>query len=222
MNTIHHSKIDRAAWAARWPNFPPDEIACRGTGLVPTMDNAAFCAAMDRLQALRKIIGAPLMMNSAYRSPSHNKAVGGAKNSLHMQGIAFDVRMDNHDPGRFIGAAREAGFAGIGTYPRQGFVHIDTGRTRTWGDPFAARATRFAPEAPRHTAAQDAAPAVSTVAATGGIVAALTPLEPALREVAPFLPHAWQSWAIGAAVVIGLAVTLWRVMRRHDPREDQA
>jgi hypothetical protein len=220
METIHHSKIDRGVWAARWPNFPPEEIACRGTGLVPTMDNDDFCAAMDRLQTLRKLLGAPVMMNSAYRSPSHNMAVGGAKNSLHMQGIAFDVRMDNHDPHDFIKDAQAAGFGGIGTYPRQGFVHVDTGSPRTWGDPFPARETRFAPEAPRHTAAQDAAPAVSTVAATGGVVAALTPLEPALREVAPFLPPAWQSWAIGAAVVIGLAVTLWRVLHRHDPRED--
>jgi hypothetical protein len=163
-----------------------------------------------------------MILNSAFRSPAHNKAVGGAKNSLHMQGIAFDVQMVNHDPARFIGSAREAGFAGIGTYPRQGFVHIDTGPARTWGDPFPKRATRFAPEAPRHTVAQDAAPAVSTVAATGGIVAVLSPLEPALREVAPFLPPAWQAWAIGGAAAIGLALTLWRVLHRHDPREDQA
>lgn len=221
MKTIHHTKVDRAAWAARWPNFPPEEIACRGTGLVPTLDNAAFCAAMDKLQRLRKILGAPMMLNSAYRSPSHNKAQKGAKNSLHMQGIAFDVSMINHDPHDFAKDAQAAGFGGIGTYPRKGFIHIDTGPVRFWGDPFPARSTRFAPEAPRHTAAQDAAPAVSTVAATGGVVAVLTPLEPALREVAPVLPPAWQAWAIGAAAAIGLAVTVWRILHRHDPREDQ-
>jgi zinc D-Ala-D-Ala carboxypeptidase len=77
------------------------------------------------LQSLRNRLGRPIIITSAYRSPAHNARVGGAPRSRHLQGIAFDVRMDNHDPEAFIAQARAVGFHGIGTYPRQNFVHID-------------------------------------------------------------------------------------------------
>ena len=55
-------------------------------------------AALDKLQALRGALGKPLIVRSAYRSPEHNRAVGGAKRSKHMEGTAFDIAMANHDP----------------------------------------------------------------------------------------------------------------------------
>ncbi len=88
-----------------------------------------------------------MIINSAYRSPEHNRRVGGAKASQHLEGKAFDVSMANHDPVEFMAAARKAGLRGIGTYPRSNFVHIDIGPARTWGDPFPARASRFAADA---------------------------------------------------------------------------
>ncbi|WP_372521356.1 D-Ala-D-Ala carboxypeptidase family metallohydrolase [Pararhodobacter marinus] len=57
--------------------------------------------AMDKLQALRDRLGKPLIVRSAYRSPEHNRAVGGAPGSKHMQGTAFDIAMSNHDPTAF-------------------------------------------------------------------------------------------------------------------------
>jgi hypothetical protein len=101
---------------------------------------------MDKLQALREALGVPLLITSAYRSPEHNRKVGGAKNSLHMKGVAFDVRMENQDPYAFEMAAREVGFRGIGYYPKQGFMHVDLGPERTWGTPFPRSATRLVPE----------------------------------------------------------------------------
>ena len=80
-----------AAW--RWPNFSPAEIACRGTGRLLLND-----AALDKLQALRDRLGKPLIVRSAYRSPEHNRAVGGAKASKHLEGVAVDIAMANHDP----------------------------------------------------------------------------------------------------------------------------
>ncbi len=56
---------------------------------------------MDKLQALRDRLGKPLIVRSAYRSPEHNRAVGGAPGSKHMQGTAFDIAMSNHDPTAF-------------------------------------------------------------------------------------------------------------------------
>ena len=44
----------------------------------------------------------PLSVRSAYRSPEHNRAVGGATRSKHMEGAAFDIAMANHDPVAFL------------------------------------------------------------------------------------------------------------------------
>ena len=62
----------------RWPSFSPREIACKGTGSVLINEDA-----LDKLQALRNRLGKPLVLTSAYRSPEHNRAVGGAKASKH-------------------------------------------------------------------------------------------------------------------------------------------
>ena len=63
-----------------------------------------------------------LIIRSAYRSPEHNRTVGGAMASKHMAGIAFDIAMANHDQDTIEAAARAVGFGGFGFYPRSGFV----------------------------------------------------------------------------------------------------
>jgi len=68
-------------------------------------------------------------------SPEHNHAAGGATRSKHMDGTAFDIAMANHDSVAFEAAAREAGF--LGFYPRSGFMHVDLGPARQWGERFA-------------------------------------------------------------------------------------
>jgi uncharacterized protein YcbK (DUF882 family) len=57
-----------------------------------------LCTALDRLQALRDDLAKPFNVCSVYRSPEHNRAVRGAKRSKHMEGIASDIVMSNHDP----------------------------------------------------------------------------------------------------------------------------
>ena len=69
--------------------------------------------------------------------------MGGAPASKHMLGTAFDIAMSNHDPVAFEAAARDVGFLGFGYYPRSGFMHIDLGPARSWGEPFPVRATPF-------------------------------------------------------------------------------
>ena len=173
----------------RWPSFSPQEIACRGTGKLMVVPDA-----LDKLQALRDLVGKPMIVNSGYRSPEHNRAVGGAKNSMHMKGIAFDVRMDNHNPAEYIAAARSVGFTAIGTYPRQNFVHVDArGSAASWGKPFPKRAATpdFVAETPReaNTVAGDGEArgvlvgAGGAVAASGGVLSAVGKLDPTVQAL---------------------------------------
>jgi uncharacterized protein YcbK (DUF882 family) len=57
---------------------------------------------------------------------------GVAKHSLHMEGLAIDIRV----PGRDLADVRRAAIAlssgGVGYYPTSNFVHVDVGRVRTW------------------------------------------------------------------------------------------
>lgn len=74
---------------------------------------------------------------SGYRSPATNAALsvqnhGVAKNSLHMQGKAIDIRL----PGVPLRVLRRAAMSmhagGVGYYPKSNFIHIDTGNVRYW------------------------------------------------------------------------------------------
>lgn len=197
-----------------WPNFSPQELACRGTGSLTINTDA-----LNRLQSLRKSLGVPLIVTSGYRSPEHNKRVGGAQNSMHLRGQAFDISMNSMDPEWFIREARAAGFGGIGTYPRQGFVHIDTGAVREWGDPFPARATRFAPEpAPR--------PVLDTgtgkAAARGLVAVAAATLAENASGLADLVQHPVMSvaasavpWLAGAVAVLAVAGLVLAMVRKR-------
>ncbi len=100
-----------------WQSFSPAEIACRCTGKLLIHEPA-----LGKLQALRDRLGKPLIVLSAYRSPEHNRAVGGAIRLKHLDGAAFDIAIANHDPVVFEAAAREVGFLGFGFYPGSGFM----------------------------------------------------------------------------------------------------
>ena len=158
-----------------------------------------------------------MIVNSGYRSPEHNKRVGGAPKSMHLEGRAFDISMANHDPAEFIKAAKAAGFTCFGTYPRSGFVHIDTGPVRSWGEPFPTRASRFAPDtapAPDRLAEDKAIRAAGlagagTVAATGAELAqqVLADTHDALAPLLPWLSNA--RWLLIALALAGVALIVW-------------
>lgn len=45
----------------------------------------------SKLQQIRDVFGQPIKVNSGYRTLEVNKAVGGAKASAHMKGLAADI-----------------------------------------------------------------------------------------------------------------------------------
>ena len=74
---------------------------------------------------------------SGYRSPGTNaklRAAGHAvaEKSQHMAGNAIDVRLKDCPLPRLHELALAAKRGGVGFYPRSNFVHIDTGRVRSW------------------------------------------------------------------------------------------
>ncbi|WP_372841028.1 YcbK family protein [Phaeovulum sp.] len=201
--------VPQSAWL--WPNFSPTEIACRGSGALKLNSQA-----MDKLQALRDALGKPLIVLSGYRSPAHNKAVGGAPASKHMDGTAFDIAMANHDPVAFEEAARKAGFKGFGFYPRSGFQHIDLGPAREWGERFAPRATAFAPETPparevladSRTLKGSGAAGVATVG-VAGVELAREVLGETLSAILPLVPYLDAlRWLFIAVALAGIALAI--------------
>lgn len=49
------------------------------------------------LQPLREAMGKPMRVNSGYRGPAANKAVGGSSTSQHCKGEAADIEFDGFD-----------------------------------------------------------------------------------------------------------------------------
>jgi uncharacterized protein YcbK (DUF882 family) len=80
----------------------------------------------------------PFQIISGYRSPAtnavlHARSSGVASRSLHMQGMASDIRVEGVQLAHLRKAALSLGRGGVGYYPASNFVHVDTGRVRQWG-----------------------------------------------------------------------------------------
>lgn len=96
-------------------------------------------ALLDLLHALHgRLEGRqPFEIISGYRSPATNARLAAdsgrvARNSLHIQGQAIDIRLPGHTLGDLRQAAIDLRAGGVGYYPRSDFVHVDIGRVRYW------------------------------------------------------------------------------------------
>jgi len=105
------------------------------TDEVATMDPRL----LDMLYALRRAMDseAPFHIISGYRSPKTNAKLrqhsnGVAKRSLHMRGMAVDIRLAGRELKHLVRAAKNLKAGGVGYYPKPDFIHIDTGRVRSW------------------------------------------------------------------------------------------
>lgn len=97
-------------------------------------------ALLDQIHALQNVLKPkqPIHMLSGYRSPATNAKLrrtnrGVARASLHMQGMAVDIRMPDRSFNDLYKAALSLKAGGLGRYRRSRFVHLDTGPVRSWG-----------------------------------------------------------------------------------------
>ena len=79
----------------------------------------------------------PYQIISAYRSAATNAMLaamtdGVAQHSLHMHGMAVDIRVPDRSLVKVQYAALSLASGGVGFYPRSDFVHVDVGRVRRW------------------------------------------------------------------------------------------
>ena len=92
----------------------------------------------DTLHALNQACGpGTFEIISGYRSPHtnallHARSNGVATKSLHIEGRAIDIRLAGRDTRKLRDAALALAQGGVGYYAGPDFVHIDTGRVRTW------------------------------------------------------------------------------------------
>ena len=74
---------------------------------------------------------------SGYRSPQtnemlHERSSGVAGKSLHLQGMAIDIRVPGKSLVNVHQTALKMASGGVGMYPSSNFVHVDVGRVRQW------------------------------------------------------------------------------------------
>ncbi|MTI49567.1 MAG: DUF882 domain-containing protein [Firmicutes bacterium] len=82
---------------------------------------------VDLLQRFRDKLNKPCYVNSGYRTPEYNEAIGGYEKSKHLLGQAADISKNNLDKtdDELIQIAVECGFKGIGIYDTH--IHLDCG-----------------------------------------------------------------------------------------------
>jgi Peptidase M15 len=87
-----------------------------------------------QLQKAREQIGVTFRVNSWYRPPAVNAAVGGVSNSQHLYGKAADLEVSGYSGRRVANAVMLWWPGGVGIYSNMpNLVHLDIGPKRTWG-----------------------------------------------------------------------------------------
>lgn len=106
------------------------------SGQVGRIDPALF----DQLHRVQQLLGSrgPFEVISGFRAAATNERLrqtrggGVARRSLHLDGRAIDIRLPDVPLADLRDAARAMRAGGVGFYPREQFVHLDTGPVRAW------------------------------------------------------------------------------------------
>ena len=108
-------------------HFTIDEVKCKcGCGFCEINNEL-----LRKLEILRRKMERPIIIESWCRCPMHNKEVGGAERSSHLEGEAVDIRCSGSRT-RFliIKYALESGFTRIGTYKNRKIIHLDVSKDK--------------------------------------------------------------------------------------------
>lgn len=114
-------------------NFKVREFRCKDGSDGVLIDDAL----VNYLQKIRDYFGKSITINSAYRTESHNKAVGGASHSQHLFGTAADIVVDGVSPVTVAQYAEYIGAGGVGLYTT--FTHVDARAVKTRWDQRSGR-----------------------------------------------------------------------------------
>ena len=116
-------------------NFNSKEFDCKDGTKVPEKYLLNVKEVANNLQALRDYLNVPVAITgSGYRTPAHNKKVGGAKASQHLTASGADINAEGYEPKQLAeviellilkGKMKQGG---IGIYPN--FVHYDIRGTK--------------------------------------------------------------------------------------------
>lgn len=106
-------------------NFKIKEFKCKDGSDIILLDSGFV---ISKLQYLRDLFDKPITINSAYRTSSYNSKIGGAKNSYHVKGQAFDIVIKDTDLDAICKEAQKIGINGIIRY--NSFVHLDNRLTK--------------------------------------------------------------------------------------------
>jgi uncharacterized protein YcbK (DUF882 family) len=88
-------------------------------------------AFVQKLDALRELLGHPLVISSGYRCPEHNRVVSTTGlDGPHTTGLAADLRCYGAEAWKLLSGAMRLEFRGIGVSQRSGdvgarFIHLD-------------------------------------------------------------------------------------------------
>lgn len=102
-------------------DFRVREFRCKN-GADPIFVDTAL---VELLQKIRDHFGAPITINSAYRTPEYNKKVGGSTYSQHQYGKAADIVVKGVKPAEVAAYAEQLmpSYGGVGRYAT--FTHVD-------------------------------------------------------------------------------------------------
>jgi len=114
-----------------WENFPYSELRCH-CGRCDSDGSEISPELMDRIQALRNLLGFPLPLSSAYRCHRHPAEAKKDEPGTHHLGLAVDIKVSRQRAHQVLTAALRMGcFTGIGINQKGGgrFIHLDIAST---------------------------------------------------------------------------------------------
>lgn len=105
-------------------SFKPIELRCKCDACKGEVPNQCDPYALRMLQKLRDAVGAPLILNSAYRCANHPVEARKERPGTHNEGIAFDIRVPyGRLRMKLVEEALKLGAKGFGF--ANSFLHID-------------------------------------------------------------------------------------------------